>query len=462
MRVSQETLSRYGGSLRAIADEAAAALRADLESYVAELGGIESMGRDDIEGLRDYAASSMRELWAAYGQASASVGSVFFDETTGGAVQRDAGFEVDASYERALASARYWVGQLFEEGADLGKFVDGCSSFLHRNVTHAADEAATARAAKDVKLRYARVPQGPSCGFCIMLASRGFVYASRESAGDEGGPFNEFHDWCDCHVVVGYDGLEVEGYDPDGMYERYLQCRRAVGDTESLWEAWQALSAEERDSYGRGVRAIPLSEDPVEDARLRKKLGAQADGFNDYVSHRVAQEMDTRDREWLYSKALPPVADVERGAKPKLHERKTAEKLRPCGYRLMFRKPTGDGRTSDIYIITGTKESPVYEKWEMKRSQGDQQTRIIGKSNIRNQFKSARGQSRKLIIDVESVIGFTDTDGVIVSRQYLIEAANDAILHHEVAPFFDEVMLVFGEGDILKIQKKEKAPGDAC
>ena len=68
-------------------------------------------------------------------------------------------------------------------------------------------------------VRYARVPRGSeTCGFCIMLASRGYVYTTPEAA-------QHSHDGCDCKVMPGFDGAEVEGYDPDSMYDLYREAR---------------------------------------------------------------------------------------------------------------------------------------------------------------------------------------------------------------------------------------------
>lgn len=76
---------------------------------------------------------------------------------------------------------------------------------------------------------YARVPSGrETCGFCLMLASRGFVYATKETAGDIGGRFNRYHDRCDCTVVAGTGGTTVEGYDPDWLYDVYLDSRHTA------------------------------------------------------------------------------------------------------------------------------------------------------------------------------------------------------------------------------------------
>ena len=69
--------------------------------------------------------------------------------------------------------------------------------------------------AKENNIRFARVPVGKTCAFCLMLASRGYEYYSEESAGK--GKLNAFHDNCDCQIVSTND--EIEGYDPDYLYE---------------------------------------------------------------------------------------------------------------------------------------------------------------------------------------------------------------------------------------------------
>jgi hypothetical protein len=86
----------------------------------------------------------------------------------------------------------------------------------------------------DGDVRYARVPQGEkTCDFCIMLASRGPIYWSEESAGE----FTKFHPSCDCKVVPFFgtyeDGdsrraspMTIEGYDPDALYDEYLATRK--------------------------------------------------------------------------------------------------------------------------------------------------------------------------------------------------------------------------------------------
>lgn len=75
-------------------------------------------------------------------------------------------------------------------------------------------------------VKFARVPRGsksyPSgCPFCQMLASRGFVYRSKLTAG--GVDPDHYHDNCQCMVVPSWGEGSVEGYDPSAYVEGYNQ-----------------------------------------------------------------------------------------------------------------------------------------------------------------------------------------------------------------------------------------------
>ncbi len=72
-------------------------------------------------------------------------------------------------------------------------------------------------------IRYARVLHGlESCGWCFMLASRGFVYRSEEAA-------SHSHRGCKCVVMAGREGDTIEGYDLEGIQERYDKVVEACG-----------------------------------------------------------------------------------------------------------------------------------------------------------------------------------------------------------------------------------------
>lgn len=64
------------------------------------------------------------------------------------------------------------------------------------------------------EIGWARVLSGAeNCGFCAMLASRGPVYRSAETAQHRGANQHEdkFHDHCDCAVVLVHKGRDWEG-----------------------------------------------------------------------------------------------------------------------------------------------------------------------------------------------------------------------------------------------------------
>lgn len=72
---------------------------------------------------------------------------------------------------------------------------------------------------------YARVPEPGACKFCLMLASRGFVY-SKSTVGDS----KKFHGKCRCNAMPVWDETRARveyGYDPDALYDLY---RRSVAD----------------------------------------------------------------------------------------------------------------------------------------------------------------------------------------------------------------------------------------
>lgn len=83
-----------------------------------------------------------------------------------------------------------------------------------------AGDTITENAGRDTrhKVKYARVPMGKeTCAWCIMLASQGFVYASKKTAGE----FRHFHDNCDCIIVPSFGEGSIEGYDESEYLDIY-------------------------------------------------------------------------------------------------------------------------------------------------------------------------------------------------------------------------------------------------
>jgi hypothetical protein len=105
--------------------------------------------------------------------------------------------------------------------------VEQIAAAMKRHVLYSSRDTVARNVNRDPnRPRFARVPRGAeTCAWCDMLASRGWVYHTRETAGEQA--FNEFHDSCDCAIVPEWDAdtSHIDGYDPDELYDRYLTAR---------------------------------------------------------------------------------------------------------------------------------------------------------------------------------------------------------------------------------------------
>lgn len=363
LELSRRALDAYGQDLGAVSQDAVADLVDFLSDY-----DLAEMGPEAREGLRDATIAKVAEILDDYGDASASVGADLIDALLDKAGDGGLATMPAAVDRRRVGKAvRRCAADLFGEDADIGRFAGGVSEFVARTVSHRADDcvAESAVAANEARtrrgrkggMRFARVPSGPSCGFCIMLASRGFVYATRESAGG----MSRWHNDCDCRIVAGYDGMRVEGYDPDGMYERYRSCRgaiRADAKGSPVFRDWDRLPAEERAKYF----------DPRDPERKPS--------YDRYLAHRVTEEMDTRDRRWLYDGTLPKTTYAKQRDALYPHEQAAVSGLQAAGFRVTTIMEDPKAR-ANLDILIG--DVP----WEMKSvSNAD--------SSLSNQIKRAR------------------------------------------------------------------------
>lgn len=142
------------------------------------------------------------------------------------------------------ASTRWAAGGLFDPERDLAAAVD---EVLDRHIKTGARATLIESAVVDViplprqpddaetlpgtdedepqRVRFARIPTGPTtCAFCVMLASRGAVYATRETAGD----LDQWHAHCDCMIVPIFPGGALpDGYDPEHYKQVYAESLAA-------------------------------------------------------------------------------------------------------------------------------------------------------------------------------------------------------------------------------------------
>ncbi|MDR1954293.1 MAG: hypothetical protein LBQ21_07495 [Clostridiales Family XIII bacterium] len=220
--------------------------RKEFDDYVSKLEGLSKGARETM--WKYWQAIDFNEVGAAinttrdlmyalsseYGDAAAKVAADFYEairaKELGGAYE--ALLADNAPYDQirkqvGYAAKNHLLGET-PTTEEMYKYLAGC---LDKNVKGSARNTITKNALRDkADVRYARVPTGSkTCAFCVMLASRGFVYATEESAGALG----QYHAHCDCQIVMNFEkSPKVEGYDPDKYYELYKEGK-GVDDTKS-------------------------------------------------------------------------------------------------------------------------------------------------------------------------------------------------------------------------------------
>lgn len=142
--------------------------------------------------------------------------------------------------------------------------------------------------------QFAWVPHGDTCPFCIMLASRGWQYASKKTI--QGGHAEHIHANCDCTFAVRFDDrTNVEGYDPD-LYKRMYYD---AGDTPKerlntmrrihYAENKDYINAQKRAAYAWRNNNISLMQADI----IMDIPDKMIDNFDDFdiLSLRVEEEM---------------------------------------------------------------------------------------------------------------------------------------------------------------------------
>lgn len=67
---------------------------------------------------------------------------------------------------------------------------------------------------------FAWIPSGDTCAFCMAIASQGWRRASKKTV--QGDHAKHIHTNCNCEFIIDFKGgLEIEGYDPDSLREKY-------------------------------------------------------------------------------------------------------------------------------------------------------------------------------------------------------------------------------------------------
>ena len=191
----------------------------------------------NIAECRDIVIRALESVLPTYTDAAAQASADFYDASRELCVGEKLGAKAISGYDpAATAGAVRAFVQDIVDGKPVERFNRKVLSRIDYEMKRAAGNSMAENGANDrLEPRYARVPSGAeTCAFCTMLASRGFAYRTKEKAG----ALNHYHADCDCRVVCSWDtyesgpsrrrsgGLEVEGYDMDALYDRYVEDLR--------------------------------------------------------------------------------------------------------------------------------------------------------------------------------------------------------------------------------------------
>lgn len=171
-------------------------------------------GFDDMKALLDYAMA----LSDRYGEAVGSLACQMYEATAAaqGVIVPTAEM-ADLPNYGDVAKAVYGAKKTSESEV---------SKAIGRLVKMVGADTTLKNAERD-GAQFAWVPHGDTCAFCMVLASRGWQYMSKNAL--RNGHAEHIHANCDCQYAVRFDGKSsVKGYDPD----RYLQMyENAEGTT---------------------------------------------------------------------------------------------------------------------------------------------------------------------------------------------------------------------------------------
>lgn len=183
----------------------------------------------DIAAAREACIEIMEQVLGPLADLAAEVGVDWYNlvrEQSTGKPLGD-GLAAPARNPAATEGAVRALIQSVVEGKSVEKFAEALKRRADYEVKKAFGDSVSAKGRNDpMKPRWARVPQGDTCLFCIMLASRGFVYHSKAKALDH------YHENCDCIVTPGFPGTSVEGYNLEALQAKYAD---EIADKARVW-----------------------------------------------------------------------------------------------------------------------------------------------------------------------------------------------------------------------------------
>lgn len=289
--ISEHEVKAYTNGLNALTGAAKSAVSA-------AISGIEY---DDVADLRVKLFEAVEPFVVASTDTASALAAEFYDSVREKTVGERFGARPLSAYDPdATEGAIRAFLQVIVDGGEFDTLMDKVLSRIDYEVKRAAGQCVMENASKDpLSKRYARVPTGAeTCPFCLMLASRGFVYLNAKSAGADGN--GHYHANCDCRIVPGFDGMDYEGYDPDALYfewrdsthAEYMERRKDEGKaSHSRVSPYQLEGTDELpgfESFSDVKKYIYAASDEDD---LERRFGALEDAYGLGSTQMMSQSM---------------------------------------------------------------------------------------------------------------------------------------------------------------------------
>ncbi len=206
MQVPRSVIENYTRGINNISENGRAAL--------AEMLGRVDFSQD-VATVRAQVVQAMQTVCGASTDATAMLSNEFYDGLRTLELGEELGEQALSGRDPAATenAVRAFAGKLVDGKTDV--FKNLCLERLDYECKVAAAQACLNNAMRDPNPpRFARVAFGETCDFCLMLASRGWVYHTEAAA-------SHAHAHCDCRVVPSWRAQSVEGYDPNALYDQW-------------------------------------------------------------------------------------------------------------------------------------------------------------------------------------------------------------------------------------------------
>lgn len=156
------------------------------------------------------------EIVDYYGLASSELGAQWYEYCRALGIGGEFAATVEAPESAIVkAAANAEIDKLFAGKVDEGKLLKLLGDVVTDQVSRQSRDTVVRNLGEEPehgdKVGYCRVPVGDTCAFCIMLASRGFVYSTKRGAlktktGDK------YHPNCNCVAVPFHKAETIPGY----------------------------------------------------------------------------------------------------------------------------------------------------------------------------------------------------------------------------------------------------------